>query len=210
MSISELVGGLSELYYNHSVGKSDYASFVGKARQFVISSPLEFNVNTLYSELGEVSTAHMIQDYLQKENQRRGTEPLKPGEQRLAVTVNDAVKYVQDVLHYAEFFVKYGMLYQMPKSPEIKKILDSVLENAGSMDNAISYYNTILAESPRARAYMVGKRQPYDSILYRTAKPAKSREHENRYKPLGHKPKWRVPIVSFEEQAIPIEVAALK
>ncbi len=176
MSITEVVRGLSGLYYNHLNDKIDYSHFVDKSRQVTNSSSLELNVNTVYSELYEVGTKQLIAGYIKEESNRRKTK----------VPINDAFSYVQTVFHYAEFFIKYELLLPRISTQGIKKRFESVFKNNFCLDDAIDKYNQEIEalNNPDIRPYLVGPKQAIESIRDRAKKdiPQKENAHKNKYK----------------------------
>lgn len=125
MSISEIVAGISDIYYLHLSDNLDYKGFVRDSFRVVRTSSLEINVNKIYSELSQMGTGDLVNGYY-----GRG----KSGK----VSLNDALEFAQDVLYYSEFFIKYDLLMRK-LVPENKPLFEPVFEKQEILMKLLGY-----------------------------------------------------------------------
>ena len=154
MSLSEIVRGIAGLYHTHQEDNISYNLFIDKARQ-VAQSSLDMHVNAVYKELSEIGTKPLLAPYLHNKVPRK-----------------QAAAYVQDILQYTEFFIKYKMLLPRIENQDIKKRFESVFDQTISIDEVIARYNQEIAQLgvSTLRPYLVAQKQPYDSIVGRGKK----------------------------------------
>ena len=167
MSLSEVVRGIAGLYSTHQSENISYDLFVDKSRQ-VAQSSLDMNVNAVYKELSEIGTKSLLTPY------RNNKVPRK-----------QAVTYVQDILQYTEFFIKYEMLLPRIENHDVKKRFESVFNQTTSIDEVIARYNNEIEQLKlnTIRPYLVAQKQTYDSIVGRSKKDSitKKSKTKNKY-----------------------------
>lgn len=166
MSLSEVVRGLAGLYHTYQAENINYTLFVDKSRQIAQSS-LDMHVNAVYKELSEIGTKPLLTPYIHERVSRK-----------------QAVEYVQDILQYTEFFIKYEMLLPRIENPDVKKRFESVFNQTSSIDEVIARYNAEIEQLDLSviRPYLVAQKQPYDSIVSRGKKDISTKNDKSRNK----------------------------